>query len=262
MRRVRDKLRDSRGVTILMALFALLVASMVCIVILGASVTAAKQAKLDQEHEQDMLLLQSAGELIASNIANKATTVTYSTTITYTKSTGTGTKGTGNSSAAPSYSSSTSTDGPTVSEGCLIRSELQAAAKQVIVASPSSDAAPRPFTVTLSSSSALAEGEGAEGSSARLAALNGATVNGSFVLRCGQHNAATEGTGLNYQLVFTFELYREGSVVQSVYMKMTGYKETDTSSEGSEGGNVYSVTTTDTYSWGAPEFYVANVQGV
>lgn len=261
MRRVRDKLRDSRGVTILMALFALLVASMVCIVILGASVTAAKQAKLDQEHEQDMLLLQSAGELIASNIANEATTVTYSTTTTYTKSTGTGTKGTGGS-GAPSYSSSTSTDGPTVSAGCLIRNELQVAAEQVIVDSPSSDATPRPFTVTLSSSSALAEGEGAAGSSARLAALNGAAVNGSFVLRCGQHDATTEGTGLNYQLVFTFELLREGTVVQSVYMKMSGHKETGTSSKGSEGDNEYSVTTTDTYSWGAPEFYVANVQGV
>ena len=66
--RIVDKLRDRGGVTILMALFAMLVASLVCIVILGAAVTTVKQAKTDEAHEQATLALQSAGELVRSEI--------------------------------------------------------------------------------------------------------------------------------------------------------------------------------------------------
>lgn len=66
--RIVDKLRDKGGVTILMALFAMLVASLVCIVILGAAVTTVKQAKVDEGHEQATLTLQSAGELVRSEI--------------------------------------------------------------------------------------------------------------------------------------------------------------------------------------------------
>lgn len=68
--RIVSKLRDSGGVTILMALFAMLVASMVCIVILGASVTAVKQSVADHEQEQNTLALQSAAELVRSEILN------------------------------------------------------------------------------------------------------------------------------------------------------------------------------------------------
>ena len=66
--RIADKLHDSGGATILMALFAMLVASVVCIVILGASVTAVKQSVADHEQEQNTLTLQSAGELVRSEI--------------------------------------------------------------------------------------------------------------------------------------------------------------------------------------------------
>lgn len=71
--RIVSKLRDSGGVTILMALFAMLVASMVCIVILGASVTAVKQSVADHDQEQNTLALQSAGELVRSEILNTGT---------------------------------------------------------------------------------------------------------------------------------------------------------------------------------------------
>lgn len=71
--RIAAKLRDSGGATILMALFAMLVASVVCIVILGASVTAVKQSVADHEQEQNTLALQSAGELVRSEILNTGT---------------------------------------------------------------------------------------------------------------------------------------------------------------------------------------------
>lgn len=73
--RIADKLQDSGGATILMALFAMLVASVVCIVILGASVTAVKQSVADHEQEQNTLALQSAGELVRSEILNTGTIV-------------------------------------------------------------------------------------------------------------------------------------------------------------------------------------------
>lgn len=78
--RIKDKLRDRGGVTILMALFAMLVASMVCIVILGAAVTSVKQAKADQSQEQNTLALQSAGELILSEI-QKTGKITFQETV-------------------------------------------------------------------------------------------------------------------------------------------------------------------------------------
>lgn len=68
--RIFDKLHDRKGVTILMALFAMLVASMVCIVILGAAVTSVKQETTDRTQEQLTLDLQSAGELIRAEIEN------------------------------------------------------------------------------------------------------------------------------------------------------------------------------------------------
>lgn len=77
--RIVDKLRDRGGVTILMALFAMLVASLVCIVILGAAVTTVKQAKTDEAHEQATLTLQSAGELVRSEIV-KTGIITFSGT--------------------------------------------------------------------------------------------------------------------------------------------------------------------------------------
>ena len=67
--RVSNKLRERGGVTILMALFAMLVASVVCLVILGAAVTSVKQAKAQQIQEQNTLALQSAAELVRSEIA-------------------------------------------------------------------------------------------------------------------------------------------------------------------------------------------------
>ena len=73
--RIAAKLRDSGGATLLMALFAMLVASVVCIVILGAAVTAVKQSVADHDQEQNTLALQSAAELVRSEILNTGTIV-------------------------------------------------------------------------------------------------------------------------------------------------------------------------------------------
>ena len=66
--------------TILMALFAFLVAAMVAAVILAAAMSSMRQAKDNQQHQQDMLILQSAGELIEREICDK--TKIYSVTET------------------------------------------------------------------------------------------------------------------------------------------------------------------------------------
>lgn len=55
-------LRDERGATILMALLALLVVAMVSTVILSAATSTVRQNKADQELQQSLLDLQSAGE--------------------------------------------------------------------------------------------------------------------------------------------------------------------------------------------------------
>ena len=66
-----------------MALFAFLVAAMVCVVILGAATSAVRQAKLDQQHQQDMLLLQSAAQLISNEVKSTVVEKTETTNYTY-----------------------------------------------------------------------------------------------------------------------------------------------------------------------------------
>lgn len=66
-----------------MALFAFLVAAMVCVVILGAATSAVRQAKLDQQHQQDMLLLQSAAQLISNEVESTLVEKTETTNYTY-----------------------------------------------------------------------------------------------------------------------------------------------------------------------------------
>lgn len=77
---IKHKLNDQSGMTILMALFAFLVAAMVAAVILAAAMSSMRQAKDNQQHQQDMLILQSAGELIEREVCDK--TKIYSVTET------------------------------------------------------------------------------------------------------------------------------------------------------------------------------------
>lgn len=258
MRRFKDKLRDNRGVTVLMALFALLVASMVCIVILGASVTTVKQSKADQQHEQNMLLLQSAGELISSNLnyrdgSGNGVAVTYKTITTYTRKDG--------ENGSYSYQDGVSTHvGPTASENCLLKPEL-AGAVRGILDSPTEDyVSSTPFEISLQGAASVLAGESGGSNATVVEGVDGARVEVNFTLRHGNHNAQTEGTGLDYQLVFTFTLdsAAPGVAPQTLFLKMSGSKVTERSISGTRGDEEIVETDTDTYSWSNPVFYLAD----
>lgn len=63
-------LKETHGATLLMALLALLVATMVSAVILAAATSAVKQVKDDREFQQNQLYLQSAAQYILDDIAS------------------------------------------------------------------------------------------------------------------------------------------------------------------------------------------------
>ena len=62
------KCTDRKGITILMALFLLLVASMVSVVILTAATTAARHISNDRQSQQAYLTVSSAAELLRDDI--------------------------------------------------------------------------------------------------------------------------------------------------------------------------------------------------
>ena len=68
MNKALEKLRCPRGVTILFALFALLVATVVSAVILAAAMATAGHIKTEQETEQNYLSAYSAEELIRNSL--------------------------------------------------------------------------------------------------------------------------------------------------------------------------------------------------
>ena len=59
-----------------MALFAFMVAALVSALILAAATSSVRQAKLDQENQQNLLILQSAGELIEREVTTSEITIT------------------------------------------------------------------------------------------------------------------------------------------------------------------------------------------
>lgn len=135
---IKHKLNDERGATILMALFAFMVAAMVCIVILGAATSSVRQAKQDQQHQQDMLLLESAAELIQSEVGKTSASFTDTTTYTYANKTAT---------QASSSSTSRSFD-----EGSktLVSQALLEAVETLNPADSSAQGTPAPKTFTIS----------------------------------------------------------------------------------------------------------------
>lgn len=135
---IKHKLNDERGATILMALFAFMVAAMVCIVILGAATSSVRQAKQDQQHQQDMLLLESAAELIQSEVGKTSVSFTDTTTYNYA-----------DKNATQASSSSTSRS---FSEGnkTLVSSALLDAVETLNPAGGSAQGTPTPRTFTIS----------------------------------------------------------------------------------------------------------------
>ena len=226
--RIADKLRERGGVTILMALFAMLVASMVCIVILGAAVTSVKQAKSYQEHEQNTLALQSAGELVRSQI-QKTGTVTF--------------KQVTDDEDRESY-------GPgSCSESCPLSGVLIAIAGQSLSSIRTDDLYPCDATITASVT-------GAEG-----AADYNQEVEANFVLRqppeavkSGSSTPLVDSANAvgsqDCQLIVTLSTKDASGEPQYLYLKYSGCKRTISEQEDPS-------LLKATFTWGDGSFYLA-----
>lgn len=75
MAQIKQKLKSRRGASILIAMILLLVATMVSIVIVNASLTATHRAKSSREYTQKMLYLQSAAELFKAELGKTTCTI-------------------------------------------------------------------------------------------------------------------------------------------------------------------------------------------
>lgn len=224
MRRLCDKLRDSGGVTILMALFALLVAAMVSVVILTAATSNVKQAKADQEMEQNLLALQSAGQVLAENIGDSnKTKFTRTVVTTFDKD-------------KKVISGPTTTD--TLTDGSILKNELCESAIRMLDSNKADVLTDtKPITITASN--------GSYSQSVRVSH----TLNGEG-----------HGDNSNYRLTLTLDLFSpEGTVVQTAYLQLSGYLLSDTKSvttnEGKYNENT-TVTETTTLYWYDPTFYL------
>ncbi len=71
------KLKDTSGVSIIIAMVAFLVVTMVSVVIVSAALTAAKTVHDDREAKQNMLYLTSAAKLIRSELEGDNSYITY-----------------------------------------------------------------------------------------------------------------------------------------------------------------------------------------
>ena len=235
LKRVKAKLRDNGGVTLLMALFALLVASMVCVVILSASVTSVKQAKDSQQQEQDTLMLQSAAKLVAEDFADAK----VERVVTEIVSSGT------SIFSAPTYAAS----------NCMIPTSFATVAGQAIDRGTVAETAPSSgsFTVTVTLP---------EGYQSKLDVKRQVKV--SYIVRNASYNAADQ-VGMNNQIVFTFALMPNdefGKAVQRLYLKMScnvGAANRTQVSDSQSGETVYKIVTE--YTWKNPVFYTSEGVG-
>lgn len=81
MRRITQKLHSPRGASLIYALLLFLVASLISILILNASVTAAKRLADDREREQEYLALSSAARLIRTKLKSSWVKITETETL-------------------------------------------------------------------------------------------------------------------------------------------------------------------------------------
>lgn len=79
MKRAVEKLHSRRGASLIYALLLFLVASMVSVLVLSASVTAVKRLNDDRKQEQEYLLLSSAARLIKKHMESSMVTITTTT---------------------------------------------------------------------------------------------------------------------------------------------------------------------------------------
>ena len=231
--RIAHKLRDSGGVTILMALFAMLVASLVCVVILGASVTAVKQAKVDQAHEQSTLALQSAGVLLRAQIAET----------NGLKLTGTGSGGSVSYSPSPANVSN------------AVSNTLEAMAKQTLNPAGASVENRRTLTVSASVNS--------ESSEASMPPVQAELVLKPYTPpSSGSDPSPLASTGEDsgsYTLYVTLSVTDAERDPQYLYLQFVGatrvidVEQGQVHQDGSKDPDTYIAT----FKWGTPSFYLA-----
>ncbi len=80
MRRVQEKLKSRSGVSILFALLLFLVASMVSVIIISASVTAVRRIRDDRIQEQNYLAIASAARVLKESIESSKVVIHERTT--------------------------------------------------------------------------------------------------------------------------------------------------------------------------------------
>ena len=225
IKRLQHRLGDDKGMTILMALFAFLVAAMVAAVILAAAMSSMRQTKDNQQHQQDMFILQSAGQLIEREMLN--TKIEIKDVTTY------------ESGNAKSKERTVSTDSST-----LFASQVSAAVKAMY---PLGTEAP---TADYSST----------GSSTITIAADGFSqdVEVTFVYKKPASDSATsDEKAKSEHLIFT--LTTKGSVTDSSHSLIVDFNSPNESTpETTEVKNNMNVvtksTTTKTLSWSAPNY--------
>ena len=82
MRAAAQKLNNRRGVSILLAIMLLLVATMVSVTILSAALSAAHRVASDKEQEQLRLAVDSAARLLRQDIESSDCTITETVVVT------------------------------------------------------------------------------------------------------------------------------------------------------------------------------------
>ena len=68
--KIKRKLRSNKGTSIFFGLLLFLVASILCTIMLNASVTTVKRVESDKKAEQNYLTCSSAAKLLRDAIAN------------------------------------------------------------------------------------------------------------------------------------------------------------------------------------------------
>lgn len=237
LKRIKDKLRDEGGVTILMALFALLVAALVCVVILSAATSTVKQAHADRQSQQDQLTLECAGNMIATSMLNSK--CTYEVTV--------------ESEEGSTTPLSTSTSDSVVNDDCIIKAKLESTVTDLVKNSAMPATGGSSFCVIASSEEVADTGtpESAQKAHDEYESL----VKVDFVM----NRVATDELPA-YSIVFTINLMDGDSAKETLYLQMEGLmssgQPTSTKSSRGEGQPQIETTVTPyTCTWGNPMFY-------
>lgn len=194
VKRIKKTLADEGGATLLMALFALLLATTVCVVILGAATSSVKQEHAERAALQDEITLESAGTMLADNMTSKNTKCTYTVTTVSTKLDENTTK-------------TDVTKDAVVSNNCLIMSLLQPQMKSLL-SGGSETSFMGEFTIRAESGAVDPSGPGVSEGQAHDAYSS--TVRVSYVLDS------------DCSITFTMDLMDGADLKETLYLKLKG----------------------------------------